>query len=307
MISEGNSFVKRAWSALGSLRLFWWISMFIVGIFLIGCIVGKGGIDPGVSSSLDGEILLRWLTGTGGHSYPFIRAWIIGIILLVFLLGVNLSARLIFDIGELWRLFLEWKNSDTTGSGLAMARKFSLVLMHSSIILLLLVHAISSTTGFKISGFELHPGKIIQHKKLPYALYCQKIIMSKRDPRGGPSRPTVVLKPMVADANPFMIPKPPWGSGLHDGYFYRIYAEYTIPKSEVADCRERWKRRKLIALKLGINRIYGIYPLLAVGVLFLSGAALHMVLRQELWVRILRWRKRLTFSKENEGNKYFLS
>jgi hypothetical protein len=223
------------------------------------------------------------LTGTGGHSYPFIRAWIIGIILLVFLLGVNLSARLIFDIGELWRLFLEWKNSDTTGSGLAMARKFSLVLMHSSIILLLLVHAISSTTGFKISGFELHPGKIIQHKKLPYALYCQKIIMSKRDPRGGPSRPTVVLKPMVADANPFMIPKPPWGSGLHDGYFYRIYAEYTIPKSD------------------------GIYPLLAVGVLFLSGAALHMVLRQELWVRILRWRKRLTFSKENEGNKYFLS
>lgn len=282
MISEGNSFIQRTWSALGSLRLFWWISMSIVGIFLIGCIVGKSGIlYPGVSSSLDGEILLRWLTGPGGHSYPIVRVWIIGIIILVFLLGVNLSVRLVSDIGGLWRLFLEWKNSHTPGSGLAMAKKFSLVLMHSSIILLLLTHAISCTTGFKISGFELHPGKIIQHKKLPYDLYCEKIIMSKKDPHGGPSRPTVVLKPMVIDANPFMIPKPPWGSGLHDGYFYRIYAEYSKPKPvEMADRRNWCKKRKLIALKLGINRIYGIYPLLAVGVLFISGAALHMVLRR---------------------------
>lgn len=282
MNSEGNSFIQRTWAALGSLRFFWWISMSIVGIFLIGCIVGKSGIlYPGVSSSLDGEILLRWLTGPGGSSYPFVRAWIIGIIILVFLLGVNLSVRLVSDIGGLWRLFLEWKNSHTPGSGLAMAKKFSLVLMHSSIILLLLTHAISCTTGFKISGFELHPGKIIKDKKFPYDLYCEKIIMSKRDPRGGPSRPSVLLRPMVPDSKPFIIPKPPWGSGWHDGYFYRIYAEYSKPKpGEVADRRERWKRRKLIALKLGINRIYGIYPLLAVGVLFVSGLALHMVLRR---------------------------
>ena len=281
MNSEGNSFIQRTWAALGSLRFFWWISMFIVGIFLIGCIVGKGGIYPGVSSSLDGDILLRWLTGPGGSSYPIVRVWIIGIIILVFLLGVNLGVRLVSDIGGLWRLFLEWKKSDSAGSGLVMTRKFSLILMHGSIILLMLVHLISSTTGFKISGFELHPGGIIKHKKLPYDLYCEKIIMSKRDPRGGPSRPSVVLRPMVPDSKPFIIPKPPWGSGWHDGYFYRIYAEYSKPKAgEVADRRDRWKRRKLIALKLGINRIYGIYPLLAAGVLLMSGLALHMVLRR---------------------------
>ena len=280
-MSEGNSFIQRTYSALGSLRFFWWISMFIVGIFLIGCIVAKWGIYPGVSGSLDGEILLRWLTGRGGSSYPFVRVWIIGIIILVFLLGINLTVRLLSDIGGLWRLFLEWKNSDTPGSGLAMAKKFSLVLMHSSIILVLLTHAISCTTGFKISGFELHPGKIIQHKKLPYDLYCEKIIMSKRDPRGGPSRPSVVLRPMVSDSEPFIIPKAPWGSGWHDGYFYRIYAEYSKPKpGEIVERRDRWKKRKLIVLKLGINRIYGIYPLLAVGVLFMSGLALHMVLRR---------------------------
>ena len=281
MNSEGNSFIQRTWAALGSLRFFWWVSMSIVGIFLIGCIVGKGGIYPVPSSSLDGEILLRWLTGPGGSSYPIVRVWIIGIIILVFLLGVNLSVRLVSDIGVLRRLFLEWKNSHTPGSGLAMTRKFSLILMHGSIILLMLVHLISCTTGFKISGFELHLGKIIKHKKLPYDLYCERIIMSKRDPRGGPSRPSVVLRPMVPDSKPFIIPKPPWGSGWHDGYFYRIYAEYSKPKpGEVADRRDRWKRRKLIALKLGINRIYGIYPLLAAGVLFMSGAALHMILRR---------------------------
>ena len=281
MNSEGNLFLQRTWAALGSLRFFWWISMSIVGIFLIGCIVGKGGIYPVPSSSLDGEILLRWLTGTGGHNYPLVRAWIIGIIILVFLLGVNLSVRLVSDIGVLWRLFLEWKKSDTAGSSLVMTRKFFVILMHGSIILLMLVHLISCTTGFKISGFELHPGEIIKHKKLPYDLYCEKIIMSKRDPRGGPSRPSVVLRPMVPDSKPFIIPKPPWGSGWHDGYFYRIYAEYSKPKAgEVADRRDRWKRRKLIALKLGINRIYGIYPLLAAGVLLMSGLALHMVLRR---------------------------
>lgn len=281
MNSEENSFIQRTWAALGSLRFFWWTSMFIVGIFLIGCIVGKGGINPEISSSLDGEILLRWLTGPGGSSYPIVRVWIIGIIILVFLLGVNLSVRMVSDIGGLWRLFLEWKRSDTAGSGLVMTRKFSVILMHCSIILLMLVHLISCTTGFKISGFELYPGEIIKHKKLPYDLYCEKIIMSKSDPRGGPSRPSVVLRPMVPDSKPFIIPKPSWGSGWHDGHFYRIYAEYSKPKAgEVADRRDRWKRRKLIALKLGINRIYGIYPLLAAGVLFMSGAALHMILRR---------------------------
>lgn len=281
MISKENSFITRAWAALGSLRLFWWICMLISGVIFIGLVFLKGGVYPGVSSSLDGEILIRWLTGPGGHNYPVARAWLMVLIVLVFILGINLTIRLLSDIGDLWRLFWEWKKRNVSGNGVRVANKFAVVLMHGSYIILLLAHVIPATTGIKVSGLELRTGRIISHEKLPYDLNCEKIIMSKRVSRRGPSQPSVVFRPMVADSKPFMIPNPTWGSRWHDGYFYRIYAEYTKPKPGETVKRRDWrKRRKLIGLKLAINRVYYTYPLAFGGILFMSGCALHMVLRR---------------------------
>ncbi len=279
MISEKNSFRKRVWAALGSRRLFWWICMLISVVIIIGLIFNKGGVYPGVSNSLDGEILIRWLTGPGGHSYPVVRAWLIVLIVFLLILGINLTMCALSDMAQLWRLFWEWKKG-VPETKVRVFRKLAVALMHASYIILLFTHVIPATTGFNISGIELRPGQIISHEKLPYSLCCEKIVMSKKDPRGGPSRPSVVLRPMVPDSEPFIIPKPPWGSGWHDGYFYRIYAEYTKPKpGEIVERRD-WRKRKLIALKLGINRVYYTFPLVLGGILFMSGAALHMALRR---------------------------
>ena len=297
MISEGNSFIKRVWAALGSRRLFWWICMLISGVIIIGLIFNIGGLYPGISSSLDGEILIRWLTGPGGHSYPVVRAWLMALIVLVFILGINLSVCVLSDMAGLWRLFWEWKKG-VPGTRVRVSRKLAVALMHGSYIILLLVHVISATTGFNISGLELRTGQIISHERLPYPLYCEKIIMPEIDSRGGQSRPSLILRPMVADSKPFMIPKPPWGSGWHDGYFYRIYAEYSKPKLGEIVKRPDWKkRRKIIAIKLGINRVHYTYPLAFGGILFMSGCALHIVLRQEFWACVLRWGRKFKLSK----------
>lgn len=286
MESKNTSPLKRLWDALGSLKFFWWLCMLISFVFYFGVMGIKGGAVHGFKE-MNKWILIDWVTVHGAEK-PLILGWLFIVTVLVFLLTVNLTARLSSEIQTVRRLYLDWKEKDAKGSGVILVRKGAVFLMHVSVFLMIFIHLASAVSGVKYSGPVLMKGRVIDDPRLPFPVECVDIIKPGGKNQGKHARPTVVLKPAASDLPAFNIP------GWYKGYYYNLYADYIQTEPETGKPGDAGKKpRKKIGLKLTVNNLHVAYPLLAAACLCLLGVVMHIFTRPEVIDFLAAYKKRL--------------
>ncbi len=162
--TDQNKPLKRAWSALASMRLFCILAFFIALWFAVAL-----GLYPkyfALFQEMDRSVLLRWLFSGNLFGDP-VRIWLMGLVAVIFLLGLNLGACVLDDFAGLLRL------SSKNGAARAKLSKLSILIVHLSYIVILSGHLTTAISGYRIS-VPLAQGKMISAGPADFKIRCEE-------------------------------------------------------------------------------------------------------------------------------------
>ena len=264
MMGKINNYFEKILEKLSSPKLFFRLSIFVSIHFYIAVMGIKGGVDPDFKK-LNNHILIDWIRDCS-RDHIIISVWLFIAFILLFILGLNISARVFNEFRVLVKMI---KKSDN-GFDLKVMRKVSVFLIHLSFIFMLGIHFISSVSGTKLSMAPLKKGKILSHPELSFELQCLEIEKSAKKYL----KPKVLLKKIGREeSRELKIP------GWDNGYYYNVSAGYINTKIKKSGQEKTIKR---IGLKLIVNNVHVMLYLAAASLICTAGFFMHIFMRPEV-------------------------
>jgi hypothetical protein len=271
---KNGGFIKNAWRALASMRLFCILAFAIAAWFTAALF-----LYPKYSvlfREIDRNVLFHWLFASSPFGDP-VRIWLLGLIALVAILGLNLAACVADDFTSLSRM-LKKRN----GSSRAAISKLTILLVHISYVLILSGHLITAVSGYRIS-VAAEPGKIIGGPQIPFTMRCVKanVFEGMKGTKGLRGRlmakgVVVVNSGAVNEKKIFLKPgKTVWYGGVMIDMEARmnknIAAGNTTAPFSPADATP----------SVRLTKNYGLYFDAVGGLLFFIGIVMRMIFRKE--------------------------
>ena len=142
-MTEQKSFMQKAWSALGSMRLFFFLSVLIA----FWCVVLLAMYPRYIVAvySLNDYVVLDWLLSGQNPDAAPLRGWLVALGAMMALLSVNLIVCVIEDMRILFRLI-----GRKAAAGTVLGRT-GILLMHLAYVTVISGHFLTACTGYKIS------------------------------------------------------------------------------------------------------------------------------------------------------------
>jgi hypothetical protein len=158
--------LSKAWSALGSMQLFCYLSVTISGWFMVLLVFYPNYIKA--VSGMNDRVLLRWLLDCNDPASDPVRGWLVVLCAMMFALAINLSVCVIEDAAVLGRL-----GKKGVGARQFLART-GILLMHLSYIVVILGHFTTSVAGFRVQ-LDLAEGGKYRNSSFPFEIGTGKI------------------------------------------------------------------------------------------------------------------------------------
>lgn len=189
MSTGDTGFLKRWWTALGSMQLFYSLALLISFWFFMALVIYPRYFK--VFNALEETTIIEWLSKAGDGACP-VRGWLLALLILIAMLTINLAACVVDDCRRIKKLGQKGKN----GNGSVIGR-ISILVIHLSYIILILGHLVSAMFGTK-HAFILQEGLLINDARLPFTMQCNEIASVMDEHNRATPVATIVLDPGAA-------------------------------------------------------------------------------------------------------------
>ncbi|MFA6450417.1 MAG: hypothetical protein WCX65_13160 [bacterium] len=267
-VSGNNGFIAKAWRALASMRLFCILAFLIAFWFSAALLLYLKYFA--LFKEIDRNVLIDWLFSKSLFGDP-VRIWLLGLIALIALLGLNLAACMLDDFAMLLRL-LKRKN----GSSRFALSKLSILVVHLSYIIILSGHLTTAVSGYRLT-LDIAPGKTIGGAPVPFTMRCDKaeIIVGMR----GRLMATGVMTMNPGRDNEEKIVLKPGKSIWYNGVMIDMEAKTKRKASPGGAIIKFAPADATPAVRLTKN--YGLYLDAVGGIIFFIGIIMRMMFRKE--------------------------
>jgi hypothetical protein len=265
---SNNGVLTKAWRSLASMRLFC-ILAFIIA-FWFSCSLVLYLKYFALFKEIDRNVLADWLFSRNLFGDP-VRIWLLGLIALVALLGLNLAACVLDDFAALLRII-----SRKNGSSRVALSKLSILIVHVSYIVILSGHLTTAVSGYRIS-LDAAPGKTIGAAPLPFKMRCEKAVIIKG--MRGRIMATGVITMNPGGDNEKKIVLKPGKTVWYDGVM--IDMEAKMKKKAASGGAKAAFSPADATPAVRLTKNYGLYLDAVGGLIFFFGIIMRMIFRKE--------------------------